>query len=399
VACPPVARYGADHKALCLKIALVVPGGVDRSGEYRIIPVLLALIERLASHHDVHVFALWQEKQTANWELAGARIHNVGTGNTLFRAVRAIIAEHRSSPFGVIQSMWSGAPGFVAVAAGMILRLPRAIHVAGGELVGLAEIGYGGRLGWKGRLREQIVLRAATIVTAASAPTIAMLAQLGVSAQRVPLGVDLNAWPFRDPSARSPSEPGRLIHVASLNRVKDQTTLLRALAELTAMNVEYRMDIVGEDTLQGEIQALSVRLGLSDRVRFHGFLPQRSLIPLVQDSHLMIVSSQHEAGPVALLEAAAVAVPTVGTAVGHVVEWAPTAAAAVPVGDSIALARAIAELLFDEKRRLQMAREARLRAAREDAEYTARCFQAIYASISTRGNARKTATDADARSQ
>jgi hypothetical protein len=31
-----------------LKVALVVPGGVDRSGDYRVIPVLLALIERLA---------------------------------------------------------------------------------------------------------------------------------------------------------------------------------------------------------------------------------------------------------------------------------------------------------------------------------------------------------------
>jgi hypothetical protein len=31
-----------------MRIALVVPGGVDQSGEYRVIPVLLALIGRLA---------------------------------------------------------------------------------------------------------------------------------------------------------------------------------------------------------------------------------------------------------------------------------------------------------------------------------------------------------------
>jgi glycosyltransferase involved in cell wall biosynthesis len=165
------------------------------------------------------------------------------------------------------------------------------------------------------------------------------------------------------------------------------------------MQMEYRLDIVGEDTLQGEIQALSARLGLSERVRFHGFLPQHRLVQLMRDSHLMIVSSRHEAGPVALLEAAAAAVPTVGTAVGHVVEWAPNAAVAVPVGDSVALARAIAGLLVDEQLRLRMAREARLRAAREDADYTARCFQAIYADISTRGSARKQTTDANAGSR
>jgi glycosyltransferase involved in cell wall biosynthesis len=382
-----------------MKIALVVPGGVDRSGEYRVIPALLALIERLARHNDVHVFALSQEIQPQTWELAGARIHNVGADHTRFRAVRAIIGEHRLSPFSVVQSIWSGAPGLVAVAAGMILRLPRLVHVAGGELVALEDIRYGGRLGWKGRLRERLVLRAATTVTAASAPIIEMLARLGISAQRVPLGVDLNAWPLREPSSRNPAEPGRLIHVASLNRVKDQTTLLRALAELSAMHMEFRMDIVGEDTLQGEIQALSVRLGLAEKVRFHGFLPQRSLLPLVRDSHLMIVSSRHEAGPVALLEAGAAGVPTVGTAVGHLVEWAPHAASAVPVGDSIALARAIAELLVDEKRRLQMAREAQLRAAHEDAECTAHCFQAIYSNILSRPGARKKVTDAHAGSQ
>jgi glycosyltransferase involved in cell wall biosynthesis len=258
-----------------MKIALVVPGGVDRSGEYRVIPSLIALIERLAAQNEVHVFALSQEPEPQTWELAGARIHNVGDERTLFRAVRAIIAEHRLSPFSVVQSIWSGAPGFVAVAAGMILGLPRLVHVAGGELVALYDIGYGGGRSWKGRLRERIVLGAATVVTAASTPMIETLARLGISARRVPLGVDLNIWPLREPSLRDPSQPGRLIHVASLNRVKDQTTLLRALAELSAMQVEFQMDIVGEDTLHGEIQALSVRLGLHEKVRFHGFLPQR----------------------------------------------------------------------------------------------------------------------------
>jgi hypothetical protein len=47
---------------------------------------------------------------------------------------------------------------------------------------------------------------------------------------------------------------------------------------------------------------------------------------------------------------------------------------------------------------LQMGREARLKAAHEDAEYTARSFQTIYASISTRKSAHEKATDADARS-
>jgi glycosyltransferase involved in cell wall biosynthesis len=379
-----------------VKIALVVPGGVDRSGEYRVIPALLALITRLSLRDEVHVFALAQEPRAACWDLLGARIHNVGARHPRLRAIQAIRAEHRSSPFHLVHSMWSGAAGLVAVAAAKILHLPCLIHVAGGELVALPEIGYGGRLHWRGRMREAGVLRAATVVSAASTPMVEALAHLGIAAQRLPLGVDLNIWSPRDPVRRDLSKPARLIHAASLNPVKDQTTLLRALAALSGSGVQFEMDIVGEDTLQGEIQALADRLGLSRKVRFHGFLPQRRLIPLVEQAHVMIMSSRHEAGPVAVLEAAVQGVPTVGTAVGHIAEWAPHAASAVPAGDWSALAHAIAEILGDEGRRLRIAREALRQATREDADCTARCFQAIYASVAAPGSAHTDVPDANA---
>ena len=50
-------------RSSAVKIALIVPGGVDRSGEVRVIPALLALIRRLAVTHELHVFATHQEPQ------------------------------------------------------------------------------------------------------------------------------------------------------------------------------------------------------------------------------------------------------------------------------------------------------------------------------------------------
>jgi glycosyltransferase involved in cell wall biosynthesis len=208
-----------------------------------------------------------------------------------------------------------------------------------------------------------------------------MLSKLGLVAQRVPLGVDLNMWPPRQPAHREDGRPARLIHVASLNRVKDQSTLLRALASLTSSGLSFEMNIVGEDLLQGEMQTLAGQLGLSDRVTFRGFLPQRDLRPLVEAADLMIMSSRHETGPLAMLEAAVAGVPTVGTAVGHVAEWAPHAAVAVPIGDWARLAGAIRQLLNDEDLRVRIAREALQRATREDADYTAERFQALYSSL------------------
>ena len=364
-----------------MRIALVVPGGVDRSGEYRVIPALLALIARLSQHNDVHVFALKQEAESCDWNLAGATIHNIGFQQTRRRALRAICSLHRSLPLAVVQAIWSGACGQVAVTAGKILGIPSLIHVAGGELVALRDIGFGGRLNWRGRMREALVLRGASAVTAASTGMICSLAQLGVRAQRLPLGVDLACWPPRSPMRRQPGRPAMLVHVASLNRVKDQSTLLRALASLSGSGISFEMDIIGEDTLQGEMQRLATQLGLGEKVRFRGFLPQRQLRPLVEAADLMIVSSRHEAGPLALLEAAVAGVPTVGTAVGHVAEWAPQASLAVPIGDSVALAAAVARLLRDEELRLTIAREALQRATQEDADYTAGRFKALYCSL------------------
>jgi glycosyltransferase involved in cell wall biosynthesis len=364
-----------------MKIALVVPGGVDRSGEYRVIPALLALITRLSQQNEIHVFALAQEDRPASWDLAGARIHNIGAGNTRMRAVRAIHAEHRSSAFQAVQSIWSGTPGMVAVSAARLLRIPSFVHVAGGELVALPRIPYGGRLTWKGRAREAAVLRAATRVTAASAAMIETLTQLGIPAKRLPLGVDRRIWQPREPVRRELSKPARLIHTASLNRIKDQPTLLRALELLVGSGLDFEMNIVGEDTLKGEMQRMSHHLGLSTRVKFLGFLPQRDLVTHVEEAHLMIISSLHEAGPLAVLEAAMLGVPTVGTAVGHIKEWAPDAAVSVPVADPTALARAMATLLRDEDQRLRTAREAIRRATQEDADYTALAFQTMYADL------------------
>ena len=370
-----------------MKLALVVPGGVDRTGEFRVIPVLLALIRRLAREHEVHVFALRQEASADCWSLAGARIHNIGDGWSRLRAIRAIRDEHKRAPFDLVHAIFSGSCSMVAVAAAILLGLPSFVHIAGGELVALDEIDYGGRRRWKGRLREALVLRAADAVTAASVPIIESLQALGLKARRVPLGVDLRAWSPLPPRCRRTGR-ARLIHVASLNRVKDQATLLCALTVLVEAGVDFQMDIVGVDTLDGEIQRLAHDLGLDRHVHFHGFKTQRELRPMMEAADVLVMSSRHEAGPLVLLEAAVMGLPTVGTAVGHIAEWSPTAALAVPVGDWAALAEAIGRVLEDDELRLRLAVAAQRRAVTEDADYTARTFEALYLQVLTADSAR-----------
>ncbi len=358
-----------------------MPGGVDRSGSERVIPALLALIKRLAARNELHVYSLYQENDPAEWQLLGARVHNIGISGTRRRAVKAIRAEHRRAPFSLVQAFFSGSCGLITVVAGRLLGVPSLIHVAGGELVGLADIGYGGRLTRRGRLRERVVLRAASCVTTPTQPMIVALGELGVDAQRVPLGVDRDAWPARAPVSWPATLAARLLHVGSLNRVKDQSTLLHAFSMVVRTGADVHLDIVGEDTLHGEIQREAHAMGLTGRVTFHGFLTQAQLRPVMESAQLLVMTSRHEAGPIVVLEAALAGVPTVGTRVGVMAEWHPLAALATEVGDAEGIASLVGALLKDDRRRVSLASEAQRRALHEDADYTASCFERIYATL------------------
>ncbi len=362
---------------------MVVPGGVDRSGEHRVIPCLLWLIERLAAVAEVHVFALHQEQRPSEYRLLGAVVHNIGGRARRARAVAAVVREHMRSPFDVLHAIWVD-QGLVAAAAGRLLRRGLVLHVTGGDLAAVSDIHYGLVLTRRGRIKLAAAARLAARITVPSEFMRRAAEKLGIVATRLPLGVALDRWPPVPPKTRPAHEKARLLHVASLNRVKDQPTLLRAVRWLLQKGIALHLDVVGIDTLGGEIQRLALEWGLERHVTFHGFLPHRALRHLAERADLLLMSSRHEADPVVLLEAAVVGVPTVGTAVGHISDWSPEAAVAVPVGDWQALARETAAMLGDEVRRLRVAHAAQRHALCEDADWTAKRVLDLYEDLAGR---------------
>lgn len=361
---------------------MVVPGGVDRTGTQRVIPALLALIERLAREHDVRVYALRQEERAASYDLLGASIQNIGVRPRGLRAFGAILRGHRRKPFDVLHGFWA-MPGAIAGLAGRALNVPVVTHLIGGDLVGLDDIDYGLLRTRRGRAWLRLAVATASAVAVESGAMQQLARSRRIGARRLPLGVDLGRWPPAAPRPRSGR--ARLLQVANLNRVKDQVTLLRAARELVQRNadrasriedresgsVDFRLDMVGHDTLNGAIQAEARALGLHEQVRFHGFVPHDECRAFYLEADLLVVSSRHEAAPVAALEAAVCGVPAVGTHVGFLADWAPTAAISVVPRDPVALADAISALILDDAQRLSLARAAQQHALREDADWTA----------------------------
>jgi glycosyltransferase involved in cell wall biosynthesis len=367
-----------------MRIALVVTGGFDASGRQYVIPTLLSLVDRLARRHDVFVYVLRYRPQPSTYQLAGATIRDLGRPAGIWQQYgRLIAALKHDGPFTVLHAYWGLPAGLVTTIAARRLGVPSVVTFDSGECVALPDIGYGSQLHTRQRLGISASAWLANTVTVCSDYQSRLARARGWSTTTIPLGVDCSRFVQ---AHRPDGPPWRLLHVASLNPVKDHDTLLRALQIVVQGGVDAHLDIAGEDTLGGAASALATRLGIRERVSFLGFQPSDALVPIYQRSHLFVLSSRHEAAGAVVLEAAACGVPVVGTAVGYIADWAPERAIAVPTQDPGALATAIRALLTDRERRERLAAAAHEWVVTHDADWTSRQIEHVYEQLATPGS-------------
>jgi glycosyltransferase involved in cell wall biosynthesis len=295
-----------------------------------------------------------------------------------------MLRQHRIGRFDVVHAFWAGAPGQVASAFAAIERVPAVVTLPGGDLARIKDIGYGAQQRLRSRLTTRLVLSRAAAIIVPSDWLAAQARAQGWDPIVCPFGIALDHWPPMPPRSRLSGAQLRLIHIGSLNRVKDQFGLLDALRLLADQSIGFTMDVIGEDTLGGAVQRHCRAIGLDNRVTFHGFLPNAGLRGRLEEADLLAMNSRHEGAPIALLEAAVAGVPTVGTAVGNIADWAPEAALVVPVQSPHALADAIAELSRNEPERLRLANAAHSRAVAHDADQYAAEIRSLYANLAAR---------------
>ena len=366
-----------------MRIAWVVPGGVDRTGVERVIPLLLDAMRRLAPRHELHVFVLRQEPEPATWPLLGCIVHNLGgpTGRDRLPRFDRLAAE--LGRFDVVHGFWLGECADLALRLRRRSGSPVLLTVAGGELAWVPEIGYGGSRSWRSRWVYRRQMRAADRVSSASQHIDQMIRPYGVEPVRWVPGVDTAT--FRPPADRVTGPPWRLLHVASINRVKGPYEILEAMRRIVEVEPEATLQWIGYDTLDGAIQAKAEELGLGDAVTFTLWQPSEVVREAMQEAHLLLMASYHEAGPVVTLEAAAGGVPTVGTAVGSLPELHPECGLGVPVGQAEALAEATVGLLRDPDRREAMGQAARAWAVQHDADRSTARLDELYRGLAERG--------------
>jgi glycosyltransferase involved in cell wall biosynthesis len=169
------------------------------------------------------------------------------------------------------------------------------------------------------------------------------------------------------PAEAPPAGPPTLAAVGLLYEAKAYDVLLDAAALLARGGRRFRLEIVGDGPLRGELEAQAARLELGEVVRFRGFLPKPEVAALLRESHAFVLTSRYDNNPCALIEAQASGLPVVATAVGGIPELVDDRVGLLAQpGDAADVARRIERLLdgLDRYDRHAIARRARERFGR-----------------------------------
>jgi glycosyltransferase involved in cell wall biosynthesis len=204
---------------------------------------------------------------------------------------------------------------------------------------------------------EAALARCTHVLLAVSEAVKEDLVRLGVApAQKIrviPLGLELDGLSgnLERGSLRRDAgfpESARLVGVIGrLAPIKDLGTFLAAAVIVCKSLPEARFCIVGDGPARALLETEASRLGVSDRVFFHGW--RRDLGAVLGDLDVVVNCSRNEGTPVALIEAMAASRPVVATAVGGTPELlgGGERGVLVPAADPAALAEAVVASLRD----------------------------------------------------
>ena len=184
-------------------------------------------------------------------------------------------------------------------------RIPYAVAFRGGDVPGLEQ-----RVQWMHLLLKPLMKRilrhsaAATVNARSMAPFVAKLADEQVTV--IPNGVDVE---FFAPNDGFRTSLPTFVCGGRLQAQKNIVLALDAMADIA----ECRMTVVGDGPLRPSLEKRVHSLGISDRVRFTGWLTREALRQELQKSWALINTSHYEGHSNLALEAMACGLPVLAS--------------------------------------------------------------------------------------
>ncbi|MBC7249093.1 MAG: glycosyltransferase family 4 protein [Anaerolineae bacterium] len=205
-------------------------------------------------------------------------------------------------------------------------------------------------------------LRHATRVVALNRAAIAELQDMGFAREQIvhiPNGVDaVRISPITQYRIEGPI---RVLYIGRLHPTKGVQTLIAAIAlcrQFSSLS-QWRLTLVGDGPQRPILVQQARSLSLTDHVEFVGQV--NDVVDYLHQAHIFVLPSNSEGISNALLEAMAAGLPCVATdnAGNMQVLTHGEDGLMVPVGDEMALAKALVELGADEALRARLGRQAR----------------------------------------
>jgi teichuronic acid biosynthesis glycosyltransferase TuaC len=250
---------------------------------------------------------------------------------------------HRHSPFEIVSAEFSWPDGPAAVAIGRALGIPVAIKARGMEFE---------RNIREPRKRRLLLAagRSADALLAVSADVKATMVAAGLAAERIQVhypAVDQDVFRPADGAStrrRLGVDGALLLAVGNLIPEKGQFLAVEALARIEGAT----LIVAGSGPERESLLRRAARLGVSDRLRLLGSVPNALLPALYNAADVTIHPSLMEGFANARLESLACGTPLVTTAAGEArrILDRPAAGRIVPA-DSGAIAAAVSALLAD----------------------------------------------------
>ena len=128
-------------------------------------------------------------------------------------------------------------------------------------------------------------------------------------------------------SRRGKSERLRIVSVGWMKEYKGFHVVVEALARLIAKGVDAELHLAGDGPQRGYLEAQAQRLGVAERVIFHGFVDHKALRDIYDQADVLAMGSiemntlgRQDVIPNVLAEAMAMELPVVSTRMGGIPE-------------------------------------------------------------------------------
>jgi glycosyltransferase involved in cell wall biosynthesis len=362
------------------RVAIIIPGGIGTGHNNIGVPVLERIVKLLSADFEITVFSLF--KINENYKQNNFELISISGSNMLVKIVKFIALFNRHqlrNRFHIVHGFWALPSGFLAVLMGKLFGIKSVVSVLGGDAIALPEINYG-------QLQKKIP-RALILWALAKADEVISLTRylydklkaygLKREIRVVPWGIDTSLFNFSD---RPPGDPIIFLHIANLNAVKDQGTMLKAF-KIISDKIASVLNIIGEGVLEAHVKAMVSDLGLKDKVNFLGVLPYEKLPDHYHEADILLHTSLSEGQSEVVTEAMNSGVIVCGTNVGILYDE-PDCCVSVPVKDFQGLANEVLTLLDNPERMLKVKQNAHAWASYHSIQWTAKRISELYRKLS-----------------